>query len=144
MISVQPAIHRALAAPDAHPVALLVGTVLSFILIGDALRDGPRPETEVRHGDRESSATLSPSLPGTDPKAPLLAVEDLGSSSETRVGVAKAINGVSFEVNSGETLAILGESGCGKSVTHKPSWASSTRRRVRHRRPDPLPRAWTC
>jgi oligopeptide transport system ATP-binding protein len=65
----------------------------------------------------EVSATLSPSLPGTDPKAPLLAVEDLRVEFRTRVGVAKAINGVSFEVNSGETLAILGESGCGKSVT---------------------------
>jgi oligopeptide transport system ATP-binding protein len=62
-------------------------------------------------------ATLSPSLPGTDPKAPLLAVEDLRVEFRTRVGVAKAINGVSFEVDSGETLAILGESGCGKSVT---------------------------
>ena len=65
----------------------------------------------------EVLATLSPSLPGTDPKAPLLAVEDLRVEFRTRVGVAKAINGVSFEVNSGETLAILGESGCGKSVT---------------------------
>src|SRR5512138_279874 len=63
------------------------------------------------------SATLSPSLPGTDPKAPLLAVEDLRVEFRTRAGVAKAINGVSFEVDSGETLAILGESGCGKSVT---------------------------
>jgi oligopeptide transport system ATP-binding protein len=63
------------------------------------------------------SATLSPSLPGTDPKAPLLAVQDLRVEFRTRAGVAKAINGVSFEVDSGETLAILGESGCGKSVT---------------------------
>src|ERR1041384_7309119 len=62
-------------------------------------------------------ATLEPSIPGTDTKAALLAVEDLKVEFRTRAGVAKAINGVSFEVNSGETLAILGESGCGKSVT---------------------------
>jgi oligopeptide transport system ATP-binding protein len=62
-------------------------------------------------------ATLSPSLPGIDPRAPLLEVEDLRVEFRTRAGIAKAINGVSFEVNSRETLAILGESGCGKSVT---------------------------
>src|SRR5688572_9032230 len=62
-------------------------------------------------------ATMTPSIPGTDPSAALLEVEDLRVEFRTRVGLAKAINGVSFEVNSGETLAILGESGCGKSVT---------------------------
>src|SRR5688572_30453866 len=63
------------------------------------------------------SVDLSPSLPGVKPTAPLLEVEDLKVEFRTRAGIAKAINGVSFEVNSGETLAILGESGCGKSVT---------------------------
>ncbi|HEX6683790.1 MAG TPA: ABC transporter ATP-binding protein [Candidatus Limnocylindrales bacterium] len=65
----------------------------------------------------EIQTRLDPSIPGTDPHAALLAVEDLRVEFRTRIGVAKAINGVSFEVNSGETLAILGESGCGKSVT---------------------------
>ncbi len=68
------------------------------------------PTTDVQ-------ARFGPSVPGADPSAPLLAVEDLRVEFRTRVGIAKAINGVSFEVNSGETLAILGESGCGKSVT---------------------------
>ncbi|MDI1460343.1 ABC transporter ATP-binding protein [Catellatospora sp. KI3] len=65
----------------------------------------------------EVSVDFSPALRGTEQSAPLLQVEDLRVEFRTRVGVAKAINGVSFEVNSGETLAILGESGCGKSVT---------------------------
>jgi oligopeptide transport system ATP-binding protein len=56
-------------------------------------------------------------LPGLDPNASLLDVRDLRVEFRTRIGVARAINGVSFHVNSGETLAILGESGCGKSVT---------------------------
>lgn len=47
----------------------------------------------------------------------LLQVEDLHVEFRTREGVAKAINGVDFHLDSGETLAILGESGSGKSVT---------------------------
>ena len=47
----------------------------------------------------------------------LLAVRDLHVEFRTRDGVAKAINGVDIALDEGETLAILGESGSGKSVT---------------------------
>ncbi len=56
------------------------------------------------------------SLP-IDAAAPLLAVEDLKVEFRTANGVAKAVNGANFRLAEGETLAILGESGCGKSVT---------------------------
>jgi oligopeptide/dipeptide ABC transporter ATP-binding protein len=52
-----------------------------------------------------------------DESAPLLEVEDLQVEFHTRDGIAHAVNGVSFSLNAGETLGILGESGCGKSVT---------------------------
>ena len=48
---------------------------------------------------------------------PLLEVEDLHVEFRTRDGVAKVLNGVSYHVSAGETLAVLGESGSGKSVT---------------------------
>ncbi|MFF4095890.1 ABC transporter ATP-binding protein [Streptomyces sp. NPDC001834] len=47
----------------------------------------------------------------------LLEVRDLYVEFHTRDGVAKAVNGVSYAVDEGETLAVLGESGSGKSVT---------------------------
>ncbi len=47
----------------------------------------------------------------------LLDVEDLFVEFHTRDGIARAINGVSFTLDQGEALAILGESGSGKSVT---------------------------
>nr|WSW43870.1 ABC transporter ATP-binding protein [Streptomyces sp. NBC_01001] len=47
----------------------------------------------------------------------LLEVRDLHVEFRTRDGVAKAVNGVNYSVDEGETLAVLGESGSGKSVT---------------------------
>ena len=49
--------------------------------------------------------------------APLLEVDNLQVEFRTRDGVAKAVNGVSYSLEEGETLAVLGESGSGKSVT---------------------------
>jgi oligopeptide transport system ATP-binding protein len=56
-------------------------------------------------------------LPGMDARAHLLHVDQLHVEFRTRDGVAKAVNGVNLWLRPGETLALLGESGCGKSVT---------------------------
>jgi len=74
--------------------------------------------TQAPAGPAATAAPLDleewqPVISGT----PLLEVRDLHVEFRTRDGVANAINGVTFYLNAGETLAILGESGSGKSVS---------------------------
>jgi oligopeptide/dipeptide ABC transporter ATP-binding protein len=47
----------------------------------------------------------------------MLTIRDLSTCFDTEDGLVKAVDGVSFAVDKGRTLAIVGESGCGKSVT---------------------------
>jgi len=47
----------------------------------------------------------------------LLKIEDLKTYFYTFEGIVKAVNGISLQINKGETLGLVGESGCGKSIT---------------------------
>ncbi len=59
-----------------------------------------------------------PAIPASEaPAPPLLTVDDLQTFFYTEEGELRAVDGVSFEVQRGRTLALVGESGCGKSVT---------------------------
>src|ERR1700686_2375826 len=70
----------------------------------------------VTPSEQDAGAT-APVEPARPAGAPLLAVEGLQTSFFTRRGAVKAVDGVDFSLWPGETLAIVGESGCGKSVT---------------------------
>ncbi len=66
-----------------------------------------------------TSTTDSRSLPGdAGPEdRPLLDIQDLRTHFQVMDGVVKAVDGVSFQLGRGRTLGVVGESGCGKSVT---------------------------
>ena len=68
-------------------------------------------ETMARESAKSSGQTYTPK------DGLLLEVEDLHVEFHTPDGIARAINGVNFDLFEGQTLAILGESGSGKSVT---------------------------
>jgi ABC-type dipeptide/oligopeptide/nickel transport system ATPase component len=48
---------------------------------------------------------------------PLLRIEDLATEFVTESGRLRVVDGISFDVAAGRTLGVVGESGCGKSVT---------------------------
>jgi peptide/nickel transport system ATP-binding protein len=67
------------------------------------------------HRNSEGDSAIRDPSPSSTP--PILRVEDLKTHFFTRAGVARAVDGVSFEVRPGEVLGLVGESGCGKTVT---------------------------
>ena len=85
-------------------------TVLGINLLGDGLRDVLDPKLQALR--RALIAGSQCSRMGT-----LLSIRNLETSFFTRDGELRAIDGVTFDIEDGATMGLVGESGCGKSVT---------------------------
>jgi peptide/nickel transport system permease protein len=101
-------------------------TVLCLGLLGDALRDAvtgqwtghtPGRITGPRSVPGASDQAAGPPPAADGVSAPLLAVRDLRVTVPGPDGGTVLVSGISFGLRAGRTLAIVGESGCGKSVT---------------------------
>lgn len=111
-----------LIVPSGLAIAL---TVLAFVLLGDAIRDASqeiRTSTDgrLRTGRRTRQHLTPEGLDGAAPDAArdaILRVRDMSVALPMRTGWTVVVDKVSFDVKSGETVGLVGESGCGKSVT---------------------------
>ncbi|WP_030934044.1 dipeptide/oligopeptide/nickel ABC transporter permease/ATP-binding protein [Streptomyces sp. NRRL S-646] len=123
------------------PGLLMLVTVLSLNILSEGVSDAwaapPAREVDVREDDDRLEAAEPGSgevlqMPGLNAAAarlrsrarplprggqPVLAVENLAIGFEGRHGGVDIVDGISFEVNPGEVLGLVGESGCGKSLT---------------------------
>ena len=105
------------------PGFAIVWVVLGTTLLGTALEDALNPRLKRHHletpgADVARDRALAP-LPATAPgdASPILSVRDLSIEFDAPGGPLRAVDGVSFDLRRGETLGLVGESGCGKTTT---------------------------
>jgi oligopeptide/dipeptide ABC transporter ATP-binding protein len=105
------------------PGFAIVWVVLGTTLLGTALEDALNPRLKRHHLEAPGSdvAPDRPILDAPPPPiegvAPILRVRDLTIEFDAPGGPLRAVDGVSFDLRRGETLGLVGESGCGKTTT---------------------------
>jgi peptide/nickel transport system permease protein len=113
-------VHPWLIWPPGIAIAL---TMLAFCLLGDVARDvttelwSPTNTSKVKVRRSEPKTLGLGQSPGTSSSGALLSVENLSVSFDSPAGGVLAVDDVSIEVNVGEVVGVVGESGCGKSLT---------------------------
>ena len=100
------------------PGIMVIIAVISLNFLGDGLRDAADPYESMTEDSRMAIATdRTASSADTTSEDLVLEVRDLKTWFELDEGTVKALDGATFDVKRGKTLCIVGESGCGKSMT---------------------------
>lgn len=98
------------------PGFALVWVVLGTTLIGTSLEEVFNPKLRRHHLEREPRPAIVATAP-PEGEGALLEVRDLAVEFDTPTGPVRAVDGISFDLRRGETLGLVGESGCGKTTT---------------------------
>jgi oligopeptide/dipeptide ABC transporter ATP-binding protein len=105
------------------PGFAIVWVVLGTTLLGTALEDAVNPRLKRHHLEAPGSDVARPDSQPAPPvpvgggETPILQVRDLTIEFDGESGPLRAVDGVSFDLRRGETLGLVGESGCGKTTT---------------------------
>lgn len=101
------------------PGMMIFLLVMSFNLLGDGIRDllDPRLRSGVLQRAQAITSVTRPAVPAARTNGALLEVVDLQVSFRAGKQVQQAVKGISFHLQRGECLGLIGESGSGKSVT---------------------------
>lgn len=108
------------------PGIVIAVTVLALGLLGDVVRDATTESWSVSaHRKRRPSVrpahmpapSTDPSVVGSTVSTSLLSIERLSVVIESPSGTIPVVDSVNFDVRAGETVGVVGESGCGKTLT---------------------------